>query len=164
MDTHPPVDIVAALTPEQIGAVRELFAEYSAQLDVDLTFQGFEDELIQLPGEYGEPRGALLLALVDGEAAGCCALRPLDDVDYSNAAEMKRLFVRKAFRGFGLGRQLAETILESAKRLDYACVLLDTLNDMEAARALYEELGFEEIPPYYHNPIAGAHYLKVDIF
>lgn len=163
MDTHPPVDIVAALTPEQIGAVRELFAEYSAQLDVDLTFQGFEDELIQLPGEYGEPRGALLLALVDGEAAGCCALRPLDDVDYSNAAEMKRLFVRKAFRGFGLGRQLAETILESAKRLDYACVLLDTLNDMEAARALYEELGFEEIPPYYHNPIAGAHYLKVDV-
>ncbi|WP_431777749.1 GNAT family N-acetyltransferase [Ottowia caeni] len=152
-----------ALTPEQIGAVRELFAEYSSQLDVDLTFQGFEDELIQLPGEYGEPRGALLLALVDGEAAGCCALRPLDDVDYSNAAEMKRLFVRKAFRGFGLGRQLAEAILEAAKRLDYACVLLDTLNDMEAARALYEELGFEEIPPYYHNPIAGAHYLKVDV-
>ncbi|MBY4596530.1 GNAT family N-acetyltransferase [bacterium BD-1] len=163
MDTHPPVDIVLALTPEQIGAVRELFAEYSSQLDVDLTFQGFEDELIQLPGEYGEPRGALLLALVDGEAAGCCALRPLDDVDYSNAAEMKRLFVRKAFRGFGLGRQLAEAILEAAKRLDYACVLLDTLNDMEAARALYEELGFEEIPPYYHNPIAGAHYLKVDV-
>ena len=163
MDTHPPVDIVVALTPEQIGAVRELFAEYSAQLDVDLTFQGFEDELSQLPGEYGEPRGALLLALVDGEAAGCCALRPLDDVDYSNAAEMKRLFVRKAFRGFGLGRQLAEAILEAAKRLDYACVLLDTLNDMEAARALYEELGFEEIPPYYHNPIAGAHYLKVDV-
>ena len=163
MDTHPPVDIVVALTPEQIGAARELFAEYSAQLDVDLTFQGFEDELSQLPGEYGEPRGALLLALVDGEAAGCCALRPLDDVDYSNAAEMKRLFVRKAFRGFGLGRQLAEAILEAAKRLDYACVLLDTLNDMEAARALYEELGFEEIPPYYHNPIAGAHYLKVDV-
>lgn len=143
--------------------MRELFVEYASQLEVDLCFQGFEDELSQLPGEYGEPRGALLLALVDGEAAGCCALRPLDDADYSNAAEMKRLFVRKAFRGFGLGRQLAEAILEAAKRLDYACVLLDTLNDMEAARALYEELGFEEIPPYYHNPIAGAHYLKVDL-
>lgn len=161
--TPPPVEIVVANSPEQVEAVRQLFAEYASQLDVDLCFQGFDEELIQLPGEYGEPRGALLLALVDGESAGCCALRPLDDVDYGNAAEMKRLFVRKAFRGFGLGRQLAEAILEAARRLDYACVLLDTLNDMEAARALYEELGFEEIPPYYHNPIAGAHYLKVDL-
>ncbi len=159
----PPVEIVVASTPDHISAVRELFKEYASQLEVSLSFQGFDDELTQLPGEYGEPRGSLLLALVDGECAGCCALRPLEDVDYGNAAEMKRLFVRKAFRGFGLGRQLAEAILETARRLDYACVLLDTLNDMEAARALYEELGFEEIPPYYHNPIAGAHYLKVDL-
>lgn len=143
--------------------MRQLFTEYASQLDVDLGFQGFEEELNQLPGEYGEPHGSLLLALVDGEYAGCCALRPLHDADYGNAAEMKRLFVRKAFRGFGLGRQLAEAILEAARRLDYTCVLLDTLSDMEAARALYEELGFEEIPPYYHNPIAGAHYLKVDL-
>ena len=141
----------------------ELFQEYAANLDIDLEFQGFKDELAELPGDYAEPRGALLLALVDGEIAGCCALRPLDDVDYGNASEMKRLYVRKAFRGFGLGRQLAEAVLETARRLGYACVLLDTLNDMEAARALYEELGFQEIPPYYHNPIAGAHYLKVDL-
>ncbi|MET4577971.1 putative acetyltransferase [Ottowia thiooxydans] len=163
MDTPPPIEIVVAHTPEQIKVIGELFEEYASSLQVDLDFQGFKEELAQLPGEYAEPRGVLLLALVDGEAAGCCALSPLDDVDYSNASEMKRLYVRKAFRGFGLGRQLAESILEMAERLGYACVLLDTLSDMEAARALYEELGFMEIPPYYHNPIAGAHYLKADL-
>lgn len=163
MDTPPPIEIVVAYTPEQIKVIAELFEEYASNLQINLDFQGFKEELAQLPGVYAEPRGVLLLALVDGEAAGCCALSPLDDVDYSNAAEMKRLYVRKAFRGFGLGRQLAESILEMAERLGYACVLLDTLSDMEAARALYEELGFMEIPPYYHNPIAGAHYLKADL-
>lgn len=152
-----------ASTPDQLRAVKELFEEYASKLDVDLDFQDFREELNHLPGDYVEPRGTLLLALVDGEAAGCCGLRPLEDVDYGNAAEMKRLYVRKAFRGFGLGRQLAEGVLEAAQRLGYAYVLLDTLDDMEAARALYEELGFEEIPPYYHNPIAGAHYLKADL-
>jgi len=163
VDTRPPVDLVAARSPEQLDATRTLFGEYAAQLGVDLCFQDFEAELAGLPGDYAEPRGALLLALVDGELAGCCALRPLDDVDYGNAAEMKRLYVRKAFRGFGIGRQLAEAILEAAVRLGYACVLLDTLDDMEAARALYEDLGFEDIPPYYHNPLPGAHYLKADL-
>lgn len=76
---------------------------------------------------------------------------------------MKRLFVRKAFRGFGLGRQLSEGILDAARQAGYTSVLLDTLDEMESARALYNELGFVEIPPYYHNPIAGAHYLKADI-
>ncbi len=163
VDTRPPVDLVAARSREQLDAARTLFGEYAAQLGVDLCFQDFEAELAALPGDYAEPRGALLLALVDGELAGCCALRPLDDVDYGNAAEMKRLYVRKAFRGFGLGRQLAEAILEAAARLGYACVLLDTLDDMESARALYEDLGFEDIPPYYHNPLPGAHYLKADL-
>ena len=163
MDTRPPVDITLAQSAEQLEASRTLFREYAAQLGVDLGFQGFEDELAALPGDYGAPRGALLLASVDGELAGCCALRPIDDADYPNAAEMKRLFVRKAFRGFGLGRLLAESILEAAVRLGYDCVLLDTLDDMESARALYEDLGFEEIPPYYHNPLPGAHYLRVDL-
>jgi ribosomal protein S18 acetylase RimI-like enzyme len=81
-------------------------------------------------------------------------------VDYANACEMKRLYVRPEFRGLGLGRLLVGEILDQARQSDFACVLLDTLNDMEAARALYDELGFEEIPPYYFNPIAGAHYLK----
>ena len=106
---------------------------------------------------------ALLLATVDGLVAGCCALRPLDGCDYANASEMKRLYVRSAFRGFGLGRELASRTLDLARQAGYSHVLLDTLDDMEAARSLYLELGFEEIPPYYHNPIAGAHYLKVDL-
>lgn len=132
-------------------------------MSFDLRFQRFDDEMALLPGEYVAPRGALLLALVGNAVAGCCALRPMDDADYPNAAEMKRLYVRKAFRGFGLGRHLAEATLDAARRAGYACVLLDTLDEMESARALYAELGFEEIPPYYHNPIAGAHYLKADI-
>ncbi|MNT82924.1 putative N-acetyltransferase YsnE [compost metagenome] len=106
----------------------------------------------------------MLLAYVDGALAGCCALRPLDSADTPNSAEMKRLYVRKAFRGFGLGRQLAEATLDAARQAGYASVLLDTLDDMEAARNLYTDLGFESIEPYYHNPIPGAHYLKADIF
>ena len=163
MDTRPPVDIAQARSAADLQAVCALFREYAGQLGVDLDFQGFAQELAELPGDYAEPRGALLLALVDGDVAGCCALRPIEDVDYPNAAEMKRLFVRKAFRGFGLGRQLAEAILTSAVQRGYDTVLLDTLDEMESARALYEDLGFEEIPPYYHNPLPGAHYLKVDL-
>lgn len=146
-----------------MDTVRAIFQEYADSLDVDLEFQNFTEELTGLPGEYAAPRGLLLLAEVDGSIAGCCALRPLDNVDYANACEMKRLYVRKPFRGFGLGRQLAEAILDAAHQAGYACVLLDTLDGMEAARALYAELGFAEIPPYYHNPVAGSHYLKADI-
>lgn len=144
-------------------AAREIFREYADGLGVDLCFQSFDDELASLPGDYAEPRGSLVLAMVEDEVAGCCALRPLDTVDYPNAAEMKRLYVRKAFRGFGLGRLLAEATLDAARRAGYECVLLDTLDDMEAARALYVDLGFQDIPPYYHNPIPGAHYLKATI-
>ena len=157
------IELVSPTRADELDAVRAIFQEYAEQLGVDLCFQSFDQELANLPGEYAAPRGALLLALVDGELAGCCALRPLDSSDYANASEMKRLFVRKAFRGFGLGRQLAEAALDAARAAGYACVLLDTLDDMEAARALYVELGFVDIPPYYHNPIPGAHYLKADI-
>lgn len=159
----PSITLRTPSTPAELDAVRDIFREYATTLGVDLCFQGFEAELAQLPGDYAEPRGALLVAEVEGAVAGCCALRPLDAADYPNASEMKRLYVRKAFRGFGLGRELAEAMLDRARQAGYACVLLDTLDDMESARALYTDLGFEEIPPYYHNPIAGAHYLKVDI-
>jgi len=159
----PKIRLTTPASAGDLQALREIFREYADGLGVDLCFQQFDQELAGLPGEYAAPRGALLLATVDGAVAGCCALRPLDSADYPNAAEMKRLYVRKAFRGFGLGRQLAEAILDAARQAGYACVLLDTLDDMEAARALYDELGFEDIPPYYHNPIAGAHYLKADL-
>ncbi|MDB5966445.1 MAG: GCN5-related N-acetyltransferase [Polaromonas sp.] len=157
------VQFLTPTTPEQMQATRLVFKEYAAQLGIDLEFQDFSAELTDLPGDYAPPRGMLLLALVGGEIAGCCALRPLEAVDYPNACEMKRLYVRKAFRGFGIGRQLAQAVLDGAHIAGYRHVLLDTLSDMESARALYEDLGFEEIPPYYHNPIAGAHYLKADL-
>ncbi len=146
-----------------MDVVRDIFREYAESLGVDLAFQDFETELAALPGDYAPPRGQLLLAEVGGSIAGCCALRPLDTADYPNASEMKRLYVRKAFRGFGLGRQLAEAALDAARQAGYACVLLDTLDGMESARALYADLGFEEIPPYYHSPLEGSHYLKADI-
>ena len=125
-----------------MDAIREIFQEYADGLGIDLCFQQFDAELASLPGEYQEPRGGLLMARVGGELAGCCALRPLDNADYPNAAEMKRLYVRKAFRGFGLGRQLSEAILDTARRAGYACVLLDTLSEMDTARSLYDDLGF----------------------
>jgi ribosomal protein S18 acetylase RimI-like enzyme len=162
LDT-PQIELFQPATAHDMDAVRDIFREYANTLSVDLCFQGFEAELSALPGDYAAPRGALLLARVDGAVAGCCALRPMDSSDYPNASEMKRLYVRKAFRGFGLGRQLAEAILDEARLAGYSSVLLDTLDEMEAARALYEDLGFQEIPPYYHNPHAGAHYLKVDL-
>lgn len=149
--------------PADWDAIRGLLREYAAQLGVDLCFQDFETELAGLPGPYAPPRGALLIARVDGSLAGCCALRPLDHSDYANACEMKRLYVRPQYRGLGLGRQLAEAILDAARQAAYASVLLDTLSDMETARALYQDLGFIEIPPYYYNPIPGSHYLKADL-
>lgn len=160
---RPTFQFITPDSPELLAATRQIFTDYATQLGVDLCFQNFAAELADLPGEYSEPRGALMLALVDGEIAGCCGLRSLDSVDYPNAAEMKRLYVRKAFRRFGLGRELAETMLDRARMAGYQCVLLDTLDDMESARALYAELGFVDIPPYYYNPMAGAHYLKVDL-
>jgi putative acetyltransferase len=163
VDTIPRVSLTAPTSPEDIEAVRRIFCEYADGLGIDLCFQQFDRELAGLPGEYAAPRGALFLARVDGQVAGCCALRPLDTADNPNACEMKRLYVREAFRGLGLGRQLAEQAMDAAREAGYACVLLDTLNDMEAARALYGDLGFQEIPPYYHNPIPGAHYLKADL-
>lgn len=159
----PQITITESTHPTETPAVRDIFRDYASTLGVDLCFQNFESELAGLPGDYAAPRGTLLTAVVDGQLAGCCAVRPLDAVDYPNACEMKRLYTRPAFRGHGLGRSLVEAALDFARTAGYNCVLLDTLSDMETARALYEDLGFEEIPPYYHNPIAGAHYLKVQL-
>jgi putative acetyltransferase len=159
----PNISLITPASTTELTAAADIFREYAAGLGVALCFQDFDAELADLPGDYAPPRGALLLAKVDGSVAGCCALRPLDSSDYVNSAEMKRLYVRPAFRGLGLGRQLADAVLDTARIAGYGSVLLDTLDDMEIARAMYEELGFKEIPPYYHNPLAGAHYLKVDL-
>ena len=162
-DASPRITLRTPDEPALFDATRLIFREYAAALGVDLCFQNFDDELATLPGDYAAPQGGLLLAWVGDELAGCGAFRPLADVDYANACEMKRLYVRPAFRRYGLGRQLAQALIDAATQAGYSAMLLDTLDDMEAARSLYETLGFSEIPPYYFNPIAGAHYLKVDL-
>lgn len=162
-DPLPAITIERATTPEQLAAARELFVEYADLLGVDLSFQHFDEELATLPGEYAPPTGELLLAHVDGALAGCGGFRPFPEADYPNACEMKRLFVRRAFRRFGLGRLLAQALIDHAMQAGYSCMLLDTLDDMEAARGLYTSLGFVEVAPYYFNPLPGAHYLKVDL-
>jgi len=157
------IELREAESQGDLLAVRDLFLDYQADTGIDLCFQGFADELAGLPGEYAPPSGALLLALVDGAPAGCVALRPMPNTDHLNACEMKRLFVRRAFRGFGLGRLLVERIMTQGHLAGYTTMLLDTLSDMETARALYQEAGFVEIAPYYHNPLPGAHYLKAEL-
>jgi putative acetyltransferase len=159
----PRIELRRPRTSLELQRTVEIFREYAASLDVDLCFQNFEAELAGLPGEYAAPGGHLLLAYVERELAGCSALRPFADLDHANACEMKRLYVRPRFRRFGLGRILAQALLDEARRVGYSEMLLDTLDDMESARELYASLGFVEIPPYYFNPIAGAHYLKADL-
>lgn len=161
--TGPLITLITPATPQDIEDTRAIFREYAGQVGVDLCFQGFEAELAALPGQYAEPAGSLLLACVDGQVAGCGGVRPLPDVDYPDACEMKRLYVRPAFRRFGLGRLIAQALMDRALQAGYSTMLLDTLDDMEAARGLYATLGFTEVPPYYFNPIAGAHYLKADL-
>ena len=157
----PEIRLFSPASPEQWADTRAIFIEYAQSLNVDLAFQNFEAELASLAQCYAPPLGLILLATIDGAVAGCGAVRPLVDVDYANACEMKRLYVRRAFRRFGLGRQIAQALIDHATSAGYSSMLLDTLDDMEAARELYASFGFEEIPPYYFNPLPGAHYLKV---
>ena len=159
----PQIALVPVERFADIDAVREILREYARSLGIDLQFQNFEAELAELPGDYAPPSGQLLLALVGDALAGCGGLRALPDADHANACEMKRLYVRPAFRRFGLGRVLAEALLDEARRAGYSTMLLDTLDEMESARQLYATLGFQETAPYYFNPVPGAHYLKVDL-
>lgn len=146
-------------TEADLDAARRLFTAYAESLDFDLCFQDFEAELDGLPGDYAPPDGALLLAEVDGEPAGCVALRPIED----GICEMKRLYVRPAFRHEGLGRTLARAILEKAQALGYDRMRLDTVRSMTTARHLYASLGFEESEPYYHNPLPDVVYMQRDL-
>jgi len=153
------IEISDALDPADIEAARELFREYQEALGIDLGFQGFAAELKGLPGEYAPPRGRLLLAREDGVAVGCVAMRPLS----GDTSEMKRLYVRPRSRASGVGRQLAERVIAEARAIGYRRMYLDTLPTMTGAQRLYESLGFEDIPSYRHNPIAGTRFLGLDL-
>ena len=156
----PRAQAIEPATSADTDAVRALLLEYAEALGVDLCFQGFDRELAGLPGEYAPPRGSLLVARDEhGDAVGCVALRPLSD----DACEMKRLYVRPAVRGSGLGRELALAVVEEARGLGYARMRLDTLPSMSAAARLYESLGFVDIEPYYENPVPGARYLELEL-
>jgi ribosomal protein S18 acetylase RimI-like enzyme len=153
------MNIVHTDTPEHIAAVRTLFHEYENFLNVDLCFQGFEEELAGLPGKYAPPEGALLLALEGADVCGCVALRKLEP----GVCEMKRLFVRPKYRSRGLGRALAEAIIAAAKAKGYTAMRLDTLAQLAEAIQLYEQLGFRKIVPYYPNPLPGVSYWELDL-
>jgi putative acetyltransferase len=152
------VKIIQAETSDQIEQARSLFREYEASLGINLCFQNFEKELAELPGAYAEPDGRLLLADYNGNLAGCVALRKLG----AGTCEMKRLFVREKFRGKGIGRLLIDTIIRNAKEIDYERMRLDTLPpQMNDAIALYRSIGFNEIEPYYDNPVPGAIFMEL---
>jgi ribosomal protein S18 acetylase RimI-like enzyme len=153
------VRIVDGHGEEELPAVRRLFEAYAASLEVDLGFQDFDRELRELPGDYAPPAGRILLALDGDEPAGCVALRPYEP----EVCEMKRLYVRPAFQGSGLGRRLAEAIVEAGRDAGYRVMRLDTLPSMQAARGLYRSLGFEEIEAYRHNPVHGTTYFELDL-
>jgi putative acetyltransferase len=152
------MEIIQPSAQEEIAEARALFEEYAAWLKVDLCFQGFAAELAGLPGVYAPPGGRLLLAVeAGGQAAGCVALKPLEQ----GACEMKRLFVRPAYRRQGIGRTLAERVIEEAKTIGYEVVKLDTLPSIRIATKLYESLGFVRCEAYYNTPIKETIFLEL---
>ncbi|HEX5794555.1 MAG TPA: GNAT family N-acetyltransferase [Geminicoccaceae bacterium] len=151
-------DLIEARTDAELEEVRRLFRAYARWLEVDLCFQGFEEELSELPGRYAPPAGRLLLARVAGEAVGAVGLRPLEP----GICEMKRLWVEPGFGGRGIGRALAEAAVAAARTIGYERMRLDTIPArMPAAQHLYRSLGFAPIPPYYHNPLDGVVMLEL---
>ena len=149
-----------AESPAALETIRALFLEYARSLDFNLCFQNFEQELAILPGAYGLPHGRLILCEVNGTPAGCIALKPLEP----GVCEMKRLFVRPEFRGQHLGFKLTQYIIDEARKIGYTAMRLDTVRGpMDNAIALYRSLGFNEIAPYYENPIPNALYMELKL-
>jgi len=152
------VKLFQAQSPEQISTARELFLEYAHSLGFDLCFQNFDQELAELPGRYAPPDGRLLLAEYDGQTAGCVALRKLEP----GICEMKRLYLRPAFRGKGIGRILAQAVIAEARAIGYKYMRLDTVEpEMKDAVGMYRKLGFREIAPYRANPNPGTLYMEL---
>ena len=158
MSMNARVTLWQAESEDDIEEVREIFREYESSLGLDLCFQGFEDELKNLPGKYAAPKGRLYLAQVSNMVAGCIALRPLEP----DVCEMKRLFVREEFRGLQIGRMLIERVIDDAREIGYTFMRLDTFPPkMGKAVQLYESYGFREIPPYYNNPNEGVLFMEL---
>lgn len=153
------MEIIQASTKQHLDTAAELFREYQTQLNVDLCFQGFEQELATLPGKYANPTGSILLATHDGEYVGCVAVRPIE----GDVCEMKRLYVRDQFRGLSAGRKLAEAVIDKARELGYKKMQLDTLQRLDRAISLYAKLGFVETTPYYENPLNEVVYWELEL-
>jgi ribosomal protein S18 acetylase RimI-like enzyme len=152
--------LIQVQSAQEVSRARELFEEYAAWLGLNLCFQNFDNELAELPGEYVPPSGRLFLAIENDQVAGCVAVRKIGE----GICEMKRLYVRPAFRGLGLGRILTEKIIEAAREIGYACMRLDTLpGKMDQAIAMYRSLGFKNIEPYYNNPVVGAAFMELEL-
>ena len=143
------------ISASDVAIVRSLLLDYERSLGVDLSFQDFQTEMRTLPGDYAPPSGRLLLALHDEVPVGCVALRAAG----ADRCEMKRLYVRAGTRGLGIGRALVQAVLDEARAIGYAQIVLDTLPSMAEAQRLYEQFGFCDIPPYRQNPISGTRYL-----
>jgi putative acetyltransferase len=153
------MEIIPAQTDYHLLAARNLFMEYADYLGVDLCFQGFQQELDELPGAYAPPDGRLLLAVEDDQSVGCVTIRKLGE----GICEMKRLYVQPEHRGKGLGRRLAEAIIQEARAIGYRKMRLDSLTSLKEAAGLYRSLGFTEIPPYRYNPLPDAVFMELGL-
>lgn len=159
IENNPVIELITITGNDSLEEIRRLFLDYAKSLSINLCFQNFSEELVSLPGKYGPPEGALLLALVDGKSAGCVALHKLS----SGVCEMKRLYVRNEYRGLGLGKRLIKEVISEAATRNYQYIRLDTLSTMTEALNLYQAFGFYDIEPYVYNPIKGARYLELKI-
>jgi ribosomal protein S18 acetylase RimI-like enzyme len=162
-ESGPELTVAVASDTAAVRAVAGLFEAYRASLDVDLCFQGFDAELAGLPGAYGESGGGLWLARLGERPVGCCAVRPAPAGGSGRLAELKRLYVTPEARGHGVGRRLLTAALTAARAYGYEAIVLDTLPGMRAARALYADLGFERMRPYYDTPIRGTEFMRLDL-